>query len=102
MSKGFERNERIQFSRQDCALDTLAVRAGQWRTDEGEHGDPIFTTSSFVFSSAREAAARSVVRSQAIFIPVLLTRRCVLLNSVLPRWKAGSVLLLQPRVWRQS
>jgi O-succinylhomoserine sulfhydrylase len=58
MSKGFERNERIQFSRQDCALDTLAVRAGQWRTDEGEHGDPIFTTSSFVFSSAREAAAR--------------------------------------------
>lgn len=58
MAKGFERDARIQFLREDCDLDTLAVRAGQWRTDEGEHGDAIFTTSSFVFSSAREAAAR--------------------------------------------
>ncbi len=58
MSQGFEREERIQFSHEGCELDTLAVRAGQHRTGEGEHGDAIFTTSSFVFSSAREAAAR--------------------------------------------
>lgn len=58
MSQGFERDARIQFSDLDCELDTLAVRAGQHRTSEGEHGDAIFTTSSFVFSSAREAAAR--------------------------------------------
>ncbi len=58
MSQGFERDARIQFSDLDCELDTLAVRAGQHRTAEGEHGDAIFTTSSFVFSSAREAAAR--------------------------------------------
>jgi len=37
---------------------TRAVRAGQQRTLEGEHSEPIFTTSSFVFSSAAEAAAR--------------------------------------------
>ncbi|KXX64308.1 O-succinylhomoserine sulfhydrylase [Marichromatium gracile] len=37
---------------------TRAVRAGQRRTEEGEHAEPIFTTSSFVFSSAAEAAAR--------------------------------------------
>ncbi len=37
---------------------TLAVRAGQQRTAEGEHGEPIFTTSSYVFGSAAEAAAR--------------------------------------------
>ncbi|GAB4345205.1 MAG: O-succinylhomoserine sulfhydrylase [Gammaproteobacteria bacterium] len=37
---------------------TLAVRSGQRRTNEGEQGEPIFTTSSFVFSSAAEAAAR--------------------------------------------
>ncbi|OOZ36613.1 O-succinylhomoserine sulfhydrylase [Solemya velesiana gill symbiont] len=37
---------------------TLAVRAGQERTQEGEHSEPIFTTSSFVFGSAAEAAAR--------------------------------------------
>jgi len=39
-------------------FDTLAVRAGQRRTPEGEHGEPIFTTSSFVFESAAQAAAR--------------------------------------------
>ena len=39
-------------------FDTLAVRAGQHRTGEGEHAEPIFPTSSYVFSSAAEAAAR--------------------------------------------
>lgn len=42
----------------DYSFDTLAVRAGQARTAEGEHSEPIFTTSSFVFASAAEAAAR--------------------------------------------
>ena len=37
---------------------TLAVRAGQVRTQEGEHSEPIFTTSSYVFRNAAEAAAR--------------------------------------------
>ena len=37
---------------------TQAVRAGQVRTGEQEHGEPIFTTSSFVFDSAEQAAAR--------------------------------------------
>ncbi len=37
---------------------TRAVRAGQARTGEGEHSEAIFPTSSFVFSSAAEAAAR--------------------------------------------
>ena len=39
-------------------LDTLAVRAGIERTAEGEHAEPIFTTSSYVFDSAAQAAAR--------------------------------------------
>jgi O-succinylhomoserine sulfhydrylase len=42
----------------DCGLDTLAIRAGINRTMEGEHSEPIFTTSSYVFQSAAEAAAR--------------------------------------------
>ena len=37
---------------------SLAVRAGQRRTFEGEHAEPIFATSSFVFANAAEAAAR--------------------------------------------
>lgn len=39
-------------------FDTRAVRAGQHRTLEGEHSEAIFPTSSYVFGSAAEAAAR--------------------------------------------
>ncbi len=39
-------------------LDTLAVRAGQKRTGELEQSEPIFTTSSYVYESAAQAAAR--------------------------------------------
>ena len=39
-------------------LETQAVRAGHDRTAYGEHGEPIFMTSSFVFDSAEHAAAR--------------------------------------------
>jgi O-succinylhomoserine sulfhydrylase len=42
----------------EYSFDTLAVRAGQQRTGEGEHAEAIFPTSSYVFSSAAEAAAR--------------------------------------------
>lgn len=38
--------------------ETLAVRAGQQRTNEGEQSEPIFPTSSYVFSCAAEAEAR--------------------------------------------
>lgn len=41
-----------------AGLDTLAVRAGQTRSAEGEHSEPIYTTSSYVFDSAEAAAAR--------------------------------------------
>lgn len=54
----YERPERIQFDPEGFGLSTLAVRSGQHRSLEGEHSDPIYPTSSFVFSSAREAAAR--------------------------------------------
>jgi O-succinylhomoserine sulfhydrylase len=39
-------------------FETRAVRAGQQRSDEGEHSEAIFPTSSYVFGSAAEAAAR--------------------------------------------
>ncbi|HEY0720191.1 MAG TPA: O-succinylhomoserine sulfhydrylase [Gammaproteobacteria bacterium] len=42
----------------EWAFDTLAVRAGQQRTNEGEQSEPIFPTSSFTFGSAAQAAAR--------------------------------------------
>ena len=42
----------------DYGPETQAIRAGQRRTAEQEHSDPIFPTSSYVFNSAAEAAAR--------------------------------------------
>jgi O-succinylhomoserine sulfhydrylase len=37
---------------------TRAIRAGQVRTPEGEQSEPIYSTSSYVFESAAQAAAR--------------------------------------------
>jgi O-succinylhomoserine sulfhydrylase len=42
----------------DYSIETQAIRAGHKRTPEGEHSMPIFTTSSYVFNSAEEAALR--------------------------------------------
>jgi O-succinylhomoserine sulfhydrylase len=53
-----DRSFRYQSDLSGAELDTMAVRAGQVRSDEAEHSEAIFTTSSYVFSSASEAAAR--------------------------------------------
>ena len=42
----------------DYEIQTLAVRAGQARTEFQEHSEALFLTSSFVFKDARQAAAR--------------------------------------------
>ncbi|UVL28042.1 O-succinylhomoserine sulfhydrylase [Pseudomonas donghuensis] len=49
---------RLDSDLEGVAFDTLAVRAGQHRTPEGEHSDPLFFTSSYVFRTAADAAAR--------------------------------------------
>ena len=51
-----DKKNKLDTSAFDFA--TRAVRAGQVRTHENEHSEPIFPTSSYVFSSAAEAAAR--------------------------------------------
>ena len=43
---------------EQLAPDTLAVRGGQTRSDEGEHSEALYLTSSFVYASAADAAAR--------------------------------------------
>ncbi|GGH94709.1 O-succinylhomoserine sulfhydrylase [Pseudomonas fluvialis] len=48
---------RLDSDLHGVGFDTLAVRAGQRRTPEGEHGEALFTSSSYVFRSAAEAAA---------------------------------------------
>ena len=49
---------RLDSDLQGVGLDTLAVRAGQHRTSECEHGEALFLTSSYVYRSAADAAAR--------------------------------------------
>ncbi|WP_137817953.1 O-succinylhomoserine sulfhydrylase [Pseudomonas sp. 2FG] len=49
---------RLDSDLEGVGFDTLAVRAGQRRTPEGEHGEPLFFTSSYVFRTAADAAAR--------------------------------------------
>ena len=48
----------MKHEREQWRLETVAVRTGHRRTAEGEHSEPIYPTSSFVFESAAEAAAR--------------------------------------------
>lgn len=47
-----------EWKDEEWGFSTQAIRVGHHRTTEGEHGEPIFPTSSFVFRSAAEAAAR--------------------------------------------
>ncbi|MCY1414392.1 O-succinylhomoserine sulfhydrylase [compost metagenome] len=49
---------RLDSDLDGVGFDTLAVRAGQHRSPEGEHGEGLFLTSSYVFRSAADAAAR--------------------------------------------
>lgn len=48
---------RLDSDLDGAGFDTLAVRAGQRRTPEAEHGEALFLTSSYVFRSAADAAA---------------------------------------------
>ncbi|MFO7581631.1 O-succinylhomoserine sulfhydrylase [Guyparkeria sp.] len=51
-------NRRHDPDAAEWSLATRAIRVGHHPTPEREHGEPIFTTSSFTFESAAQAAAR--------------------------------------------
>lgn len=52
------RDFRYQSDLTNADFATLAVRAGQTRSAEHEHAEALFLTSSYVFNSAADAAAR--------------------------------------------
>ncbi|MGH1470007.1 MAG: O-succinylhomoserine sulfhydrylase [Cellvibrionaceae bacterium] len=54
MSRQEEQNKILKSAK----LDTLSVRAGQARSQEGEHSEAMYLTSSYVFDSAKDAADR--------------------------------------------
>ena len=49
---------KFDLNRVDYRPETLAVRAGQERSQFGEHSEALYLTSSFVFKSAAQAAKR--------------------------------------------
>ena len=51
-------NKKPKANPADWATATQAIRAGSQRTEFGEHSEAMFLTSSFVFDSAAQAAAR--------------------------------------------
>ena len=51
-------SEQTPSDEQPWGLATHAIRSGQRRSNEGEHSEAIFPTSSYLFASAAEAAAR--------------------------------------------
>lgn len=51
-------NDLVEDPLFGAAIDTLAIRAGQSRSEEGEHSEALYLTSSYVFGSAQEAADR--------------------------------------------
>jgi O-succinylhomoserine sulfhydrylase len=53
-----EKEQQRRAALEHAQIDTLAIRAGQVRTAEGENSEPIFLTSSYVFENAAQAAAR--------------------------------------------
>ena len=48
----------MESKKQNYQIETLAVRAGQARSQFNEHSEAMFLTSSYVFDSAAQAAAR--------------------------------------------
>lgn len=51
-------DNKVSDDLDEYGFDTRAVRAGQVRSAENEQSEPIFTTASFVYQSAAQAAAR--------------------------------------------
>ena len=59
MAKSYKPEGEIPVAQvEGLSVETLAIRAGQIRSAELEHSEAIFPTSSFVYNSAQEAAAR--------------------------------------------
>lgn len=62
-------------------LETQAIRYGHERSSEGEHSEPIFTTSSYVFDNAAAAAARFSGEQSGNVYSRYTNPRCAHLNN---------------------
>lgn len=91
-----------EHKEQGWGFSTQAIRVGHHRTPEGEHGEPIFPTSSFVFSSAAEAAARFSGDEPGNIYARFTNPTVRNFEERLAALEGGSVVSPRPRVCQQS
>lgn len=65
----------------DYADQTIAVRGGYHRTDEGEHNEAIFTTSSYVYKMPPMPPTILMAIKKAMSTRAIPIRRCALLSA---------------------
>ena len=90
---------RLNSDLDEAGFDTLAVRAGQTRGPEGEHGEALFLTSSYVFRSAAEAAACFAGEQPGNVYSRYMNPTVRTFDSGLPRSKGRSRRWPRPPAW---
>ncbi len=80
-------------------FDTLAVRAGNYRSEQGEHSEALFLTSSFVLPRLLKRLLVLAALKKAIFTHALLTQRYVVLKSAWRHWKVVNVQWQPALAW---
>jgi O-acetylhomoserine sulfhydrylase len=94
---------RLDSDLEGVGFDTLAVRAGQNRTPEAEHSEALFLTSSYVFRTAADAAARFAGETPGnVYSRYTNPSPCVPSRSAWRPWKAPSRPWAPPPAWRRS
>lgn len=93
---------RLDSDLSEAGADTLAVRAGQYRSPEAEHSEALFLSSSYVFRSAADAAARFAGEQPGNVYSRYTNPRCALSRSALPQWKGPSRRSPPLPVWPPS
>ena len=89
-------------------LETIAIRAGFERSQFGEHSEPMYLTSSYLFDSAEDAAARfrgdveGPVYARYTIQPSICLSRASQLSRVvrMPLQPHRGWQLFYPRAWR--
>jgi O-succinylhomoserine sulfhydrylase len=84
------------------AFDTLAVRAGQERSQFNEHSEALYLTSSFVFDNAAQAAARFSGAEPGNVYARFTNPTVTTLQERLAALEGAEAASPRPAAWRQS
>ena len=83
-------------------IDTLAIRAGTVRSQFNEHSEALFLTSSFVFGSAAEAAARFKGEQPGPIYARFTNPTVSMMETRLAALEGAERCVALPPAWRRS